>query len=258
MLLVNKKFNSVEKQISTNTISIDKNIELLAVALDEVIFVVVYASPQNQIDFKEFETIMFIGSKILLGGDLNAKHKAWGNHNNNRAGNTLLKFLIGNKNRNCEIKYSDEPTRFDVNRTNGSIIDIFITKNIKSSKPITLNELTSDHIPVLMFISLMRQNNNDHNKNKLNFNKTKWIKYRKVLNDKWTIIKKFHSKESIDETIAKLTSSIRTSLISSTPKWKENNCFQRMNTIITELIKKRNKIRSSFQKNGCNHCKKKI
>lgn len=46
------------------------------------------------------------------------------------------------------------------------------------------------------------------------------------------------------------------SLIDATPKWNNEDCFVGMNPRITKWIRKRNKVRKSFQKSGCVHCKK--
>ncbi|KAK0076016.1 hypothetical protein PV325_006013 [Microctonus aethiopoides] len=124
ILLVNKRFNSIEKCLDSNIISSIETIELLAVALEELILIIA----------------------IVFGGDINAKDQAWDNYNNNRSEKTLFKYLTNNKNRNCEIKYSDEPTHFPTFGLNGSTLDIFLTNRIKSSKPLPHNELSPDHL----------------------------------------------------------------------------------------------------------------
>ncbi|KAK0072598.1 hypothetical protein PV325_011125 [Microctonus aethiopoides] len=144
MLLVSRKFDSTERRINSSMISKVKTLELLGVELDGLTLIVAYARPQNIIDFKEFEGIMSIGDKILFGGDINARHRAW-----------------------------DEPTRYGFNKVNGSTIDIFLTNNINTSKPVVLNELTSDHLSVAMSIYTKRFKKNDNKlKYKLNLNKT--------------------------------------------------------------------------------------
>lgn len=184
MLLINKKYNNIKKCISSDIISNIKTFEILAVTLNDITIIAVYARPQNNIDINEFQALMTIRRRILLGGDLNAKHQAWGLNKKNESGNSLFKYSTSNVNCKCQVRYSDEPTHFSSDGINGCVIDIFISKNIDTSKPLVLNELSSDHLPISINIFSTYCNNNDENRVKLNFNKTDWTKYRMSINKK--------------------------------------------------------------------------
>ncbi|KAK0171475.1 hypothetical protein PV327_011243, partial [Microctonus hyperodae] len=165
---------------------------------------------------------MSINNKAILGGDINDKHQAWSNVKCSRSGKLLVNYLTGNTNRNCVIKYPNEPTFYSTNSINCSILDIYIVKNVQTSKP-----------------------------------QTDWTKYRKTLNEDWTITKIFYNKGTINETIDKLVDTMKKSLKKATPKWKDSNCFNGMHVGIGELIiKLRNKVRKKYQNNRCEDCKK--
>lgn len=82
-------------------------------------------------------------SRFIIGGDLNARHEAWRNYQQNQNGRLLFDH---SQHGLYTIQFSDEPT-FISPAGNPSTLDLFLS-NIELSKPEGLNELSSDHRPV--------------------------------------------------------------------------------------------------------------
>lgn len=61
--------------------------------------------------------------------------------------------------------------------TNGTFLDIYLVRNVNISKPYILNELSSDHQPVITYFN-PNNNNNDKGLMKLDYTKTNWQTYR--------------------------------------------------------------------------------
>lgn len=87
--------------------------------------------------------------EYLIFGDLNARHPFWGCAGTNRAGKGLYKL----QQRHGFIMWSPVENTFIGGRGNPSIIDVVITNSIKiTERPVVLNELPSDHCPVLLVL----------------------------------------------------------------------------------------------------------
>lgn len=222
-------------------------------------YIAIYIPPQNVVSIDEINKLLSLSNKILIGGDINAKHSAWGNRNSNKSGKILMNFLINNNlnYHKCSIQHSDEPTHYPYNGTNETVLDIFIVKNVNVAKPYVINDLSSDHLPVLTYIN-PTVNGCNRNLFKLDFSKTNWQNYRHELNKNWTLTNTFANNDEVDETIKKLTDSMRTSLITATPIWKNTCTVDKNNDKIKMLINKRNKFRKNVQKNNCPDCKIKM
>ena len=83
---------------------------------------------------------------------------------------------------------------------------------------------------------------------RLNYKKTDWDQYRKVLQEKVNINSNLHTKSDIDDSIQLLSSQLTETLAETTPKL---NIKQQNHTLpddIQDLIKMRNKKRKEYQK----------
>lgn len=217
-IMINKKFNSTEKCVGETSLNSLNNIEAIAVTLLNITFVAAYMPLQKSLIIDEISKILAISSNVVVGGDFNAKNPAWGNADYNKSGKTLLNYMLNiNFNNNCQIDFPDEPTYFSTNSRNDSVLDNFITKKVALNKPLTINELSSDHLPVIAHIKTKYINDCD-TVHKKNYRQTNWEKYRKLLNLNWTLIKDFDCNNEIDNTIEELFNTMKLSLEKATPK----------------------------------------
>ena len=89
---------------------------------------------------------------FIVVGDLNARHRSWNCARANKAGTTLWQEAIRH---NFFIHFPDTFTFYPPGRGRPSTLDLTLSNNLLDmTKPIVLNELSSDHRPVLFDVSL--------------------------------------------------------------------------------------------------------
>lgn len=87
---------------------------------------------------------------FFVVGDFNARNRLWNCENNNRAGNILLQEAACS---GFTILFPDSPTFLPSGRGKPSTLDLVLSNNIiDMSKPIVVNDLSSDHLPVIFDI----------------------------------------------------------------------------------------------------------
>ncbi|MXP61690.1 reverse transcriptase family protein [Pantoea sp. Taur] len=114
-----------------------------------------YCPPNKPISNNQFDTFLnSLGHHSLLGADLNAKHQQWGSRTTNSRGRTLLSALNF---RNSSIISPGTPTYWptDPNR-NPDLLDFFIHSGLNplNHSIVRLDELSSDHSPLILTLSL--------------------------------------------------------------------------------------------------------
>ncbi|XP_055387900.1 homeobox protein 3-like [Condylostylus longicornis] len=89
-----------------------------------------------------------ISRNYLIGGDLKARNRFWGCNRANGWGNILND--LNTRDDNFCILFPPDPTYIPSNDTcMPSVIDLFLTNNSNLfTQPVTLNNLSSDHLPV--------------------------------------------------------------------------------------------------------------
>ncbi|KAK0178552.1 hypothetical protein PV327_007431 [Microctonus hyperodae] len=127
---------------------------------------------------------------------------------------------------------------------------MFYPSNINLRKPRAINELSSDHLPVITYINPNNYTNQSKNL-KRDYNKTNWSLYREKLNNNWNMVKEFNNNTDIDSTLNKLTDTMNKTLETVTPKWNNVNKFKNIDNKIILLIRERNNIRKHVQRNKC-------
>ncbi|KAK0071785.1 hypothetical protein PV325_012367, partial [Microctonus aethiopoides] len=137
----------------------------------------------------------------------------------------------------------------------GSNLDLFFIKKMKLTKPKTIIELSSDHLPVMAKI-IYRTNNDINNNNTLDYSKTDWDKYKYELNQEWVIKNKYDNNQEVEVSISNLNLLMQNALQLATSIQKNIDFNYASNESIKSLIKYRNKIRKTYQKHKCKICKK--
>lgn len=93
---------------------------------------------------KDLNIITRSPQKLFVGGDLNERHRAWNNSRKNKYGDLLFNHAEGG---HCTVQFPDTPTYISAGGAH-STLDLFLA-NFAITKPKTLDELTSDHFPVV-------------------------------------------------------------------------------------------------------------
>jgi hypothetical protein len=124
----------------------------LWIGKEPIILVSAYNPPGKFIE-RDLDLLLNIAKKVILAGDFNAKHIAWGSRHNNTAGQSLLSHYYQN---NYIIAAPRHPTFYPDRPTlSPDILDIALLGNVLIKHKIrTLGHLAnSDHRPVVLSLS---------------------------------------------------------------------------------------------------------
>ena len=220
-------------------------IDNIAIKLsDDTVIRGVYNSPNHKItDNKLLELVDH--NKIIIAGDLNARHTTWFNSRNNRNGNTVRDFA---DREGIAIIAPDTPTHFPSNNSSPSIIDILLNKNyLEPIIPSSLPLLCSDHNPV--YFELDNTDRNVLNRKTYNYKTTNWTKYRQIINNKLTINNQIDATNDIENETRRLTKIICYSRNKTTRQTTIKPYEDSVPEDITKLISFKNKIKRIWQRN---------
>ncbi|GFU98366.1 probable RNA-directed DNA polymerase from transposon X-element [Trichonephila clavipes] len=101
--------------------------------------------PHGSINVTELDAILAHNNRTFLFGDFNAKHSSWNPGRSNATGNILSHWAVSSA---IDIIAPDTPTHFNHNAPS-TVIDIGFAANFSHSNVFTVNELSSDHNPVI-------------------------------------------------------------------------------------------------------------
>lgn len=164
-------------------------------------------------DLRKFSRIR---DKFILGGDFNCRNQSWGCLRANCWGN-IQHYLISTN--NFSIVYPTEPTLIPTSRnSNPSVLYYFIT-NVPDKLPsaLTLNRLSSDHLPVLRtFYSTYQSNENL----KYDYKNANWISFKRFIDNNGTnfLNLPLNNTVDIDLMVSEFTSLLQNAIETSVPK----------------------------------------
>ncbi|GFS82072.1 RNA-directed DNA polymerase from mobile element jockey [Trichonephila clavipes] len=110
----------------------------------------IYKPPRNHINTSELDAILNASPKVMLLGDFNAHHPCWNPGRPNTHGNTLYNWASAHA---LDIMAPTAPTYYAARGT-CSILDIAFAKNLILEDINSVNDLSSDHNPVLIDLAL--------------------------------------------------------------------------------------------------------
>jgi hypothetical protein len=108
-----------------------------------------YLSPSRPLIGADLDVCFDGGLRVLLAGDLNAKHVDWNSRLITRRGKLVRDYADENS---CLIFGPDSPTTIPYNPSaTPDVLDIVITRHLPSSVHLTwCSALSSDHLPVVI------------------------------------------------------------------------------------------------------------
>lgn len=184
-------------------------------------------------------------AKVIVAGDMNAKHPYWNCYQSNNNGRALKKYI---DNKDYLLLYRDRPTFYPSNTKNRpSTIDLAIAKNIGNIKIDVLNELDSDHLPIL--IDLNAKIKTQKQREFLNYARADWSRFRNYVNNNFRMITQLKSTADINKAVDSLTKVIQEACKISIPKIKNKINTDVLDEDTITLIKIRNNLRRKFQRN---------
>lgn len=143
--------NKVGFKVGFKQCSIANQISLECICIKitgNIHIVAAYNEPRNKFNNRDISTLTNIGNRVLIIGDLNARHYTWNNHITNTNGRTLFNYI---QNSTVIVQHTDLPTHYPDNGMAPTCIDIVVNKNvINVTNPTSLPELSSDHNPIVL------------------------------------------------------------------------------------------------------------
>ncbi|GFW74947.1 probable RNA-directed DNA polymerase from transposon X-element [Trichonephila clavipes] len=188
--------------------------------------------PHGCINTTELDAILNHNNKAFLFGDFNAKHPSWNPGRENTNGNILCNRAVGSA---LEILAPDTPTHFNTYHTN-AILDIGFAVNLSHTEVFTINELRSDHNPVIFdFVT-----NNVLPPILRTLKSTNWTKFQEII---YRNIPGNPQIDYLDLAVQSFTSYVSNAVSASTSTRLINTPHLRLPENIRELIRAKNRFR---------------
>lgn len=207
----------------------------------EITLVSAYNSPNRQKPLlnSDLDKILRTSKPTIVAGDFNAKSPVWHSRTSNSNGKTLRKH---NENRNdYSILAPEIPTIHPHNSSHApDVLDIVLHKNLIFQMTVNvLNELDSDHLPVLLELL----SNNKYKEKRKHKTIIDWEKYKKITGEIKLSNPTLTSKRDIDDAVDHLTSEI---ILAKRMASKEVPTTKSMDKKIQKLLQEKKKARKNF------------
>jgi endonuclease/exonuclease/phosphatase family metal-dependent hydrolase len=212
---------------------------------EEINLTSIYISPAaSRLQSKTFFSRIFNKpGQHVVAGDFNCKHTAWNNVNRDHKGIDLYDL---SSSRNYNVLVPDAPTHIPYVGDVSTIDIVFHKSNLPFSNPVTINDLSSDHLPVCF--SILNNHDGGSDVAGLNLRKANWKKFKNFVN--FDVSREIFSNSTVDDidvSIAKLSSIIESSMHSCIPKRRVVRNRYMYSDKVKNLISHRNQFRSLYQ-----------
>lgn len=193
----------------------------------------------------ELTKLLSTSGHFIMAGDFNCKNSEWNNIQNNKKGTDLAKIC---NDRLIEIHFPDDPTLYPDGRGQPSIVDLVLSRGILGiSKPISINDLSSDHRPVEFTIPISIHL---HPSLKIkNFRRTNWDLYRSTIVEKLAKNVSIDSETDIENQVEILSNLILEAQDIAVPLSKPYTFRYPQSQEIKDLIIERNSLRKATLRN---------
>jgi hypothetical protein len=173
-----------------------------------------YLSPSRPLIGAELSACFGGGMRVLLAGDLKAKHVDWNSRLTTTRGKLLRDYADGNS---CLIFGPDTPTNPYNPLLTPDVLDIVITKNLTSPVYLTsCSALSSDHLPVL--IDTTCRSSFHIPPDRPDFRRTDWTNFQTHLEDQIPFNPELRDGVAINTCVENFSGAILEALAASTPK----------------------------------------
>lgn len=220
------------------------NLEAIGISLKlpcgDIVIFSVYQSPNMPLLVSDIDVLMATGNRVLLMGDINAKHPYWSPGPPNVHGKRLYEHML---NSDYIIHYPQDPTLVHYRpELKPSTPDILLTKNFNTISDIcTIPALSSNHLPVFasFTVSVVRKQFVQ-----FNYSKADWNKYRSLINSNIVLSSRIYSTtKEIDSTLIDFQNTVISSRNASVPTLTVKSGKTSIPRRIKRLIQKKNQLR---------------
>ncbi|GFX09265.1 probable RNA-directed DNA polymerase from transposon X-element [Trichonephila clavipes] len=193
---------------------------------------------------EDFKKIFNSGSNCIIAGDYNAAHVSWHNAKSTRFGQALHRLVRDL--RGAKLVAPQTATHLQSRQRFGSVIDLAVIKHIPFNHSVrVINDLSSDHYPVILEINLITSI--IKNPEQLS---TNWFNFKFALNKKPLPFTDLTSNENIELAISELNQNFSEAFVeASKPKFK--NVPKILSPEIKSKIHQRNRLRKFWQRSRC-------
>jgi endonuclease/exonuclease/phosphatase family metal-dependent hydrolase len=231
-ILIKKNIKHYQSTLS-NITNIEATAIIISTERHDIKIISAYNPPNKKI-LQEDISLLFQGMPTILLGDLNSKHQTWGCQKTNPNGNKLHKFTSEQR---IIISPPAEPT-FQRSGRLTDILDIALISNLPIDlHHVVLNELDSDHVPVISTLNEQIKAKNPIPK--LINAPINWEAFRKNLDEKLNNHKRYSDPDDINKSIVHLTDTIKIAVTQAQIK-KHTTTLQPTNSLpnaVQNLIK---------------------
>lgn len=166
-----------------------------------------YKPPDRPLDVNDLRQLSALGTRVLLGGDINAKHHLWHSRTNNPNGLILHAALP-------QLDFTptapQEPTHFPRNGGRPDVLDMALFKGLTiTDGPHSTNALDSDHIPVRL--SLLQRHLPERSFLPTTYT-TNWDDYKRIISETTSTTIPLHTAAEIDQAVALITANIKSAV----------------------------------------------
>ena len=236
----------IHRRIIHQPITLNTHIQTSSVVIQlnghEVLVSAVYKPPGATLTPHDLDLLTQSAEWQISAGDFNAKHPLWFSHSTNAAGRVLFDHV---QQSDYTITAPSSPTHFPTNaRYRPDILDIALVRLPYPTQINNLNELSSDHNPILLETMCTPVSSSPPTTNRF----INWTKYKTILSNLPNPTERPTNSESIDLAIDSLTKNLQHAIEASvfTPRHK-NSSFLLPDYIKLEITEK-NHLRRQWQR----------
>lgn len=204
--------------------------------------VAAYNPPNRQLLEGDLTGVLDTDKGVVLAGDLNAKHPSWNSRIANANGRILRSFtdetgILTDAPTDHTFYPSSERQRSDV-------LDVVVIKDVRLVHRVTtLNELSSDHLPVLLQLGDVPDPRVPVERSTVS-----WPAFTDHLQHNMGPIRPIRNAQELDEAVERLTGAIEDSLRYATNKMPVRDRRWVLPAHIRELMRERERVRRSYQR----------
>lgn len=200
----------------------------------------VYSPPDKKLEINDIKYLFPSSICTIVGGDLNTKHSHWGCRTTNPNGKNLYPII---NDLFLNVVAPPNPTYYPNNVNHRpDILDIFITNTPFNMCADVINDLSSDHLPVLATLGIPKSSNQQLKTT------TDWRLYYNILSIKKHKDLPLENSSHIENSIQEFTNDLCHAHAESTSTFPTNLNYLILPRQIKMLIQHRNWLRKRYQR----------
>lgn len=205
--------------------------------------VAAYNPPNRRLLEGDLTGVLDTDKGVVIAGDLNAKHPSWNSRVANANGRILRSFT--DESGILTDAPSDHTYYPSNDRQRSDVLDVVVMKDVRLVHRVTtLNELSSDHLPVLLQLGDVPDVRVPVVRSTVS-----WPAFTDHMHHNMGQIQPIHNAQELDEAVERLTVAIEDSLRYATNTISGSDRRWVLPARIRELMRERDRVRRTYQRN---------